>query len=232
MKLIKTEIDGKQILVYKRDVENAPIVYANMYIETGRAVLEKCESLCCKPFHLVSISKLRWDEELSPWEHEPIVSKNDNFTGEADEYVKCLTEQIIPFAEEKTGKPSYRIIAGYSLGGLFALYAPYVTDVFSAVVSASGSVWYPGFTEYVQAHDFLKNPETIYLSLGDLESHTKNKFLSRTEHCMEELNSFYQQKRIQSVFELNPGNHYKDADLRFAKGISWTLNHLCSKTKW
>ena len=232
MELIKTEIDGKQVLIYKNDMENAPIVYANMYIETGRVVLKKCESLGCKPFHLVSISKLRWDEELSPWAHDPIVSKSDNFTGEADGYVKCLTEQIIPLAEGITGKPSCRIIAGYSMGGLFALYAPYVTDVFSAAVSASGSVWYPRFTEYVRTHDFLKNPEAVYLSLGDLESHTKNEFLSRTEHCMEELNSVYQQKGIQSVFELNPGNHYKDADLRLAKGISWTFNHLCGKSEW
>ena len=224
MEPIKTEINGKQVIVYKRDVENAPIVYANMYIETGRAVLEKCESLGCKPFHLVSISKLRWDEELSPWAHDPVVSKSDNFTGEADGYIKCLTEQIIPFAEKKTDKPPCRIIAGYSMGGLFALYAPYVTDVFSAAVSASGSVWYPGFTEYVRTHDFLENPKAVYLSLGDLESHTKNEFLSRTENCTEELCSIYRQKGIESIFEINPGNHYKDATLRLAKGIRWTLD--------
>ena len=112
------------------------------------------------------------------------------------------------------------------MGGLFALYAPYVTDIFSAVISASESVWYPGFTGYVQKQDFLKNPEAVYLSLGDLKSRAKNKFLSQTAHCMEELYSVYQQKGIQSIFELNPGNHYKNAEFRLAKGIAWTLGHI------
>lgn len=31
-------------------------------------------------------------------------------------------------------KPPLRIIAGYSMGGLFALYAPYVTDAFLRAV--------------------------------------------------------------------------------------------------
>ena len=27
---------------------------------------------------------------------------------------------------------------------------------------------------------------------------------------------------IETTFEMNPGNHFKDADLRLAKGIAWT----------
>lgn len=220
---IKAAIDGKQISIYLCSVPNAPIVYANMYMEAGYGILSQCKALGCKPFHLVSISNLRWDEELSPWPHEPVVSKDDNFTGEADNYVRFMTERIIPYSESKAENPSRRIIAGYSMGGLFALYAPYITDVFSAAASASGSVWYPQFEKYVKTHSFLKAPDKIYLSLGDTESKTKNPFLCRTEHCMNELLSVYRQKGIQAVFELNPGNHYKDAELRLAKGITWTL---------
>ncbi len=220
---IKTAIDGKEISLFKSDVPNAPTVYANMYMEVGRGVLKECEALGCKPFNLVSISNLRWDEELSPWPHEPIVSDSDHFTGEAGDYARILVEKIIPYAESITGAQSRRIIAGYSMGGLFALYAPYVTDVFSCAVSASGSVWYPEFKEYVQAHDFIKAPDKIYLSLGDTESRTRNPFLKRTERCMEELFSHYRQSGIETIFELNPGNHYKDAELRLAKGIAWAL---------
>lgn len=28
---------------------------------------------------------------------------------------------------------------------------------------------------------------------------------------------------IETTFEMNPGNHFKDADLRLAKGIAWML---------
>lgn len=220
---MKFEIDGKQIAFFKNKNESVPIIYANMYTEAGRSILEQSEKFGCKPFHLVSITKLRWDEELSPWAHDPVVSESDHFIGDADQYVRCMTNKIIPFIEDKIEPPTCRIIAGYSMGGLFALYAPYLTDAFAGSVSASGSVWYPGFVSYVKEHNFLRNPEAIYLSLGDLESCTKNPVLSQTENCMKELHSIYQSKAIESIFEMNPGNHYKDVPYRLAKGITWIL---------
>ncbi len=220
---VKTVIDGKEIAFFKNENDGVPVVYVNMYAEAGAPLLEQCEKLGCRPFHLVSITKLRWDEELSPWAHKPVVSQSDHFTGEAARYARLMGEQIIPVIEDKMESPVYRIIAGYSMGGLFALYAPYVTEMFSAAVSASGSVWYPEFLTYVRSHDFLKKPDAIYLSLGDQESRTGNPYLRQTENCMKELYSFYQSRGIDSVFELNPGNHYKDAVYRLARGITWIL---------
>lgn len=220
---LKFEIDGKQVTFFKNEDKGAPIIYANMHTEVGHSVIEQCKKLGCRPFHLVSITGLRWDEELSPWAHDPIVSKNDHFTGEADHYVRCMTDKIIPFIEDEINPPTCRIIAGYSMGGLFTLYAPYITDAFTGSVSASGSVWYPEFVSYAKEHDFLQRPEAIYLSLGDLESRAKNPFLSQAENCMKELYSLYQRKAIKSVFELNPGNHFRDVPYRLAKGITWML---------
>lgn len=222
--LINTEIDGKRITFFRNENDSVPIIYANMYTDAGKEILEQCKKLDCKPFHLVTITELRWDEELSPWAHEPVVSKSDHFTGEANQYARCMEDNIIPLIENKIKPPICRIIAGYSMGGLFALYAPYVTDLFSAAVSASGSVWYPEFVSYVKSHDFVKKPGAVYLSLGDKESRTKNPFLGQVENCTKELFSIYQSKGINSVFELNPGNHYKDAAYRMAKGIAWILS--------
>lgn len=222
----KKTIDGKQITVFQSETAYAPIVYTNMVMDSGEAILCACKMLGCKPFHLVTITKLHWDEELSPWAHEPVVSKNDRFTGGADEYVRCITERIIPYAESILGQPQRRIIAGYSMAGLFALYAPYITDAFDAVVSASGSAWYPGFVGFVKTHEYLKKPSAIYLSLGDLECRTNNPYLSQTENCMRTLHQLYTEQSISSVFKLNPGNHFKDAPLRLAKGIVWELKQL------
>ena len=221
---VKFEIDGKQIALFASETENAPVVYANMFSESGSEVLCECEKLGCKPFHFVSITGLRWDEELSPWAHAPVVSKDDNFTGEAEKYIRRLADVIIPRVEENIKAPTFRVIAGYSMGGLFALYAPYITDLFSRAVSASGSVWYPGFVTFVQENDFLRKPDAVYLSLGDRESRTKNRFLCQTEDRTRELYSIYQSQAINSMFELNPGNHFKDAPHRLAKGIAWVLN--------
>ena len=34
----------------------------------------------------------------------------------------------------------------------------------------------------------------------------------------------YSEHGIQTTFELNPGNHFQDAELRLAKGIAWMLS--------
>ena len=39
----------------------------------------------------------------------------------------------------------------------------------------------------------------------------------------EVLTNEYKNKGIETTFEMNPGNHFKDADLRLAKGIAWIL---------
>lgn len=222
--LLKTEIENKQITVFKSKINTAPIVYANMYEDEAGEILSECGKLeNYSPFHFVSITGLRWNEELSPWQHGSVISKDDHFTGEAAEYMRCLTEKIIPFAEESI-TPGFRVISGYSMGGLFALYAPYITDVFSRAVSASGSVWYPGFVSYVREHEFRRLPDAIYLSLGDKESRAKNQYLSAVEACTNELYSIYKSRSVNTVFELNPGNHFKDAPYRLAKGIAWALS--------
>lgn len=93
---IKTIIGSKQITFFRNEKDGVPIVYANMVTDAGKAVLEQCEKLGCKPFHLVTVTKLRWEEELSPWAHEPVVSKSDHFTGEAEQYACCMKETIVP----------------------------------------------------------------------------------------------------------------------------------------
>ena len=53
------------------------------------------------------------------------------------------------------------IIGGYSLGGLFALWAARNTDAFTAVAAASPSLWINGWGEYAAAHPILSPQATI-----------------------------------------------------------------------
>lgn len=85
---------------------------------------------------------------------------NDAFGDGAGETLSgVLTELNNP------GKKYY--FGGYSLAGLFALWAAYQTDVFSDVAAASPSMWFPGFTGYMEEHDIKSR--MVYLSLGDKE---------------------------------------------------------------
>ncbi|MCM1220178.1 MAG: hypothetical protein NC548_37380 [Lachnospiraceae bacterium] len=60
----------------------------------------------------------------------------------------------------------------------------------------------------------------LSLSLGDQEIRTKNPFLMQTENCTKEILSIYKNQGIETVFELNPGNHFRNTDYRLAKGIA------------
>ena len=193
------ELEGKKISIFGSKNESSPLVILNTYGDEGQEVWNECRKLNCSPFYLAAISNLDWNNELSLWE-SPALYKNDGgFFGGADSYLSLLTEKIIPAVCDSIGtKPSYLALAGYSLAGLFAIYAAYKTDIFSRILSASGSLWFPGFEEYVKSHNFIKKPDSIYLSLGDT-------------------------LEIPAVFELNKGNHFTDAALRTAKGIKWIL---------
>jgi predicted alpha/beta superfamily hydrolase len=115
------------------------------------------------------------------------------------------------------------IIAGYSLGGLFSLYSLYETDVFTRAVSASGSMWFPGFWEYVNGHEMKAKPERIYMSLGDQEAKSKNPYLCTVQEKTEAIYKHFEEIGLPVKYELNPGNHFQNADERLAKGIAWCL---------
>lgn len=217
----------KKVIIYPSESASAPIVYSSDYMEAGRQVLARCSRIGCPKFHLVTISNLNWDQELSPWPHEPVVSDDDHFEGRADAYMKELEDEIIPYVEEELkGRITRRVICGYSMAGLFAAYAPFISDRFDGLVCASGSVWYPDFKEFFLNHDFKKAPQAAYFSLGNKESKSRNPYLQTTEPNMKVLANECQKRGVASVYEENPGNHFRDGDLRVAKGIAWVLRKI------
>jgi predicted alpha/beta superfamily hydrolase len=221
---VGTELDGKAVRVYRGSGEHLPVLYSNDYGESGEAVRRRCEELGCPPFHLVTVSKVGWDQNLSPWPSEPVVAKNDHFDGNAPAYLKWFLGTAVPYAEETLKlKSPVSYISGYSMAGLFALWSLYETDFFFGAVCASGSLWYPDFCDFALSHDMKRPPAGIYLSLGDRESVSKNPALQKTQSVFQTLNEDYLRRGLPSVFEQNPGNHYQDMDLRMAKGYRWIL---------
>ena len=136
-----------------------------------------------------------------------------------------MTEEIIPKAEEMAaGRILWRGLAGYSLGGLFAVYSQYHTEAFSRIASVSGFLWYPGLMEYVQEHRMEVRPTHAYFSLGSKESSARNPILKTVQRNTETIKTLYQIAGIDTVFELNPGNHFANAAERTAAGLSWILS--------
>ena len=214
----------KTVTVFSVTTTDTPIIYLNTYSDMGRQVFEVAQATGCPPFTLVAISDLDWNRDMAPWDSPAAFTKGEPFTGEADEYLRLLMEEIIPRTEKELASPPvWRGIAGYSLAGLFALYAIYQTDVFSRVGCISGSLWFPGFKEYIFSHEPKRWPDCISFSLGDKEAKTRNPILKTVQENTEEIHAFYQSKGIDTVFRLNPGSHFVQGIERTVAGIQWLL---------
>lgn len=218
-------IGSKTVSIFPSIEPEAPITYLNTFSDEGQKVYGAAQPDGCPPFTLVTISNLDWNRDMAPWDSPAAFKKGEPFTGGADDYLRLLVEEIIPRAEkELPGPPAWRGIAGYSLAGLFALYAIYRTDVFSRVGCMSGSLWFPGFKEYVFSHEPKRRPDCIYFFLGDKEAKTRNPVLKTVQENTEEIQTFYQNKGIDTVFQLNPGNHFVQGEERTTAGIEWLLS--------
>lgn len=214
----------RRVCLYRLVEGAAPLVYSIDYHENGQLLMDACKQVDCKGFNLVTISGLHWNQELSPWPIETVVSKDDRFTGGAPELLPLLTGQIVPQVEQLLDTPPlWRCLAGYSLGGLFAAWTAYHTDVFTHILSASGSMWYPGWLEYARDNQLADSVTRVYLSVGEQESTSRNAVLQTVGERTQALAELLAERGISTKFELNPGNHFKNPPLRVAKGIKWLI---------
>lgn len=218
------QIAGKTVTIYSGAACRAPIVYINAVSKEHRQVWDACIRSGCPDFTLAAVSGLNWNQELSPWEQPSVFRGQPPFTGGADAYLTLLEEHIVPAVSRTLCRePLYTAIAGYSLAGLFALYALYRTGIFARAASVSASLWFPGFTEYAFQHSFCRKPDCVYFSLGNKESKTRSIPLKTVEERTKQLEHFYREQGIATTYVENEGNHFQDADKRMAAGIRWLL---------
>ena len=164
-------------------------------------------------FRFIAAKVDDWNYELSPWKALAVFGNEDFGDGAAR-----TLEQILTLCTDKS-KAYY--IGGYSLAGLFSLWAAYQTDIFSGVAAASPSVWFPGFIAYMKEHEI--NSETVYLSLGDREEKTRNPVMSQVGNCIQKGYDWLTKCGINCTLEWNQGNHFREPDIRTAKAFAWVL---------
>lgn len=218
------QISGKNITLFLGP-SGSPIVYLNTFSAEEMEGVQKILREPGFPAHsLAVIGGLEWNDEMSPWYCPPVLKNGTAYQGKAGRFLSDMEEKIIPEVEEKLPEaPAYRVISGYSLAGLFAVYSLYRTDLFARAASMSGSFWYPDFLEYARDHAMKREPECLYFSLGDRESRTRNKTMKTVGDRTQALEEYFREKGINTRFEWNPGNHFQNFEERTAKGIRWVL---------
>ena len=180
------------------------------------AELAALRALAGPDFRLIACKIADWNRELSPWPAPPVFGK-EAFGGGAEQTLA----ELLPLC----GRPGERyIIGGYSLAGLFALWAASRTDRFAGAAAASPSLWFPGFDAYLQANPLRCGP--VYLSLGDREEKTRSPVMATVGDRIRALAADLKAAGTDCTLEWNPGNHFREPELRTARAFAWVLHRL------
>ena len=162
-----------------------------------------------------------WNRDLTPWPAPPVFGKQP-FGEDAPKTLAFLLEEALPaIGEAHPAEERTIALCGYSLAGLFALWAVCRTDRFSGAVAGSPSVWYPGWTAYAASHPF--RAPLCYLSLGDREERTRNPVMAAVGGAIREQYRLLAEQGVHCRLDWNPGNHFADSDRRMARGMAWML---------
>lgn len=181
---------------------------------------------CDAAVALVSVDD--WNRELSPWKAEKCFKNGEDFGGGAGEYLAELARAISAFEAENHIGPAHRALCGYSLAGLCALYGLYECGLFDGAMSASGSMWFDGWMEYMEKNAPACGQARVYLSVGDREARTRNPRLAMVEECTRRACEILLAGGHEAVFELNSGNHFNEPHRRIVRGIE-TLFEMYTK---
>ncbi len=165
------------------------------------------------PVTILAFESDEWFDDFSPW---PSEMAGRRFGGRG--------EQVLNEIEKHAPKGSF--IAGYSLGGLFALWSLYRSKTFAGAACCSGSLWYEGWDAFADSNS-VPSCSSVYLSLGSKEPRSGRPPMSSIGDCYER-----QELRMRSdpgisgfISIREPGNHFTDPDGRLARGICWLLTN-------
>lgn len=165
-------------------------------------------------FRLIAVKVDQWNHDLSPW-IAPAVFRGENFGNGA----AATLDRIVGLCRDR--HLTY-YIGGYSLAGMFSLWAACQTDVFSGVAAASPSMWFPAFLDYLKEHPVQSG--AVYLSLGDKEEKISNPVLKTVGDRVREGYELFRAQGIDCRLEWNTGNHFREPDLRTARAFAWLMN--------
>ena len=172
-------------------------------------------------FLLVAVQVENWNDDLSPWPALPVWGKQ-GFVGRAGNTLAWLEQAVPGIRQQYSIKEDCKVIlGGYSLAGLFALWAATQTNALYGVAAASPSVWFPGWPEFEAAHPI--QAQRVYLSLGDREEYTRNQTMAAVGDNIRALHTALTRRSTACTLEWNEGGHFKDTDLRTARALVWTM---------
>ena len=170
-----------------------------------------------RPLVLAEFGAIDWDNDYTPWAAD--ASGGRHFGGGAGRLAGFLPIFTAALAE-RFGEFSGVYHCGYSLGGLFALYTACADEQVCGAASCSGSMWYPGWTDFLAAHPMHGR---IYLSLGGKEKNAADPLMASIEDKTAEVKRIVA-RTAEVSFVQERGGHFSRIPERIARGILWLLS--------
>ena len=188
------------------------------------AEMTQLTALIDRPFLLVTIELEDWTIDLMPWA-DGNISRDPEAGKHGQETLDYILQGLLPELERRYG-PRPVVLGGYSLGGLFALWAATPTARFQAIASASPSVWIHGWIPFAKKSRPMA--VAVYLSLGDREEHVKNQAIARVG---DNLRAYYELLRTHldpehCTLVWEEGGHFNDNAGRLARAFAYSVSCL------
>ena len=170
---------------------------------------------------LVPLSGKKRLDSYTPWPSESLNERFPPFGGKADEAIRQLQTRLLPEIQAAfPGQVLSFSLLGYSLGGLFAVYASFQTDAFREILSLSGSFWYPGWDEFIRTHAPANRDIRYVLLCGEKEGRGKRnaqgQAVDRTKLTHERLCAL----NGSCPLILDPGGHHDRLPERLEKALA------------
>ena len=125
-------------MISTQNPANAPVFIWGLDMghgETAESLFEEVKSLTNKDFSLSVFDVTDWNEQFSPWPAPAVFGKED-FGGKGRDTLLFLENDIL--LEIKSIFPGSEVfLTGYSLAGLFSLWALYESNKFNGAVCCS-----------------------------------------------------------------------------------------------
>lgn len=176
------------------------------------------------PTHLFAAPWGDWNRDYTPWP-TPALPHRAPFSGGGPAFLRELeSELLVTLARRYPIRCGARhtSVMGYSLGGLFALWALCSSRAFGAAISLSGSLWYAGWVDFLRGH--LPDARSrVYLSLGNREDKSGPAVMRTVRTCTEQTAGILAQHLGEASVTLqwNAGGHFADIDGWWRQGAAW-----------
>lgn len=176
------------------------------------------------PYLFIGIELDSWIKCLMPWADEA-VSHDEEVGRHAINTLYYIEDQLMPWLKKHIGILPC-VIGGYSLGGLFALWAAYSCNIFNGVAAVSQSVWIKNWIQFAESH--VMKASSVYLSLGNREEYIRNKRMAAVGECIRRQHELLvsQLSALPTTLEWNKGGHFNDEAERMARGFIWSYTSL------